>query len=168
MPTSWNTVIFKFRLIFAIDERRIVSGQDFHKVVWWSPLIPGNKRNTDQWASTKHRIEGFSLHNFPLVGRKNQANFENDCISRNRHRIKITQPNLMILVSFSSGEDALSNDVKIYHTFSSQSTENPPFPFFGTPGISSLYGSLLNLLHFQMCDSHCSNMQKNREISLWK
>ena len=28
------------------------------------------------------------------------------------HRIKITQPNLMILVSFSSAEDALSNDVK--------------------------------------------------------
>ena len=38
-------------------------------------------------------------------------------------------PNLMILVSFSSGEDALSNDVEIYHTFSSQGTENPPFPF---------------------------------------
>ena len=36
----------------------------------------------------------------------------------------------MILVSFSSGEDALSNDVKIYHTFSSQGTENPPFRFF--------------------------------------
>ena len=38
----------------------------------------------------------------------NQAKFENDCISRNGHRIKITQPNLMILVSFSSAENALS------------------------------------------------------------
>ena len=36
-------------------------------------LIRGNKRNTDQWASTKHRMEGFSLHNSSLVGRKNQA-----------------------------------------------------------------------------------------------
>ena len=27
MPTSWNTVIFKFRLIFATDVRRIVSGE---------------------------------------------------------------------------------------------------------------------------------------------
>ena len=28
------------------------------------------------------------------------------------YKIKIIQPNIMILVSFSSGEDALSNDVK--------------------------------------------------------
>ena len=112
MPTSWNTVIFKFCLIFVTGERRIVSGQGFHKVFWESPLIRGNKRNTDQWASTKHRMEGFSLHNSSLVGLKNQVKFENDCISRNEHRIKITQPTLMILVSFSSGEDALSNDVK--------------------------------------------------------
>ena len=37
----------------------------------------------------------------------------------------------MILVSFSSAEDALSYDVKRYNTFSSQGTENPPFRFFG-------------------------------------
>ena len=37
----------------------------------------------------------------------------------------------MISVSFSAGEDALSNDVKTYHTFSSQGTENPVFRFFG-------------------------------------
>ena len=100
-------------------------------VFWGSPLIRGNKRTTDQWASTKHGMEGFSLHNSSLVGHQNQAKCENDCISRNGHRIKITLPNLMILVSFSSGEDALSNDVKIYHTFSSQGTENPPFRFLG-------------------------------------
>ena len=37
----------------------------------------------------------------------------------------------MILVSFSSAEDALYNYVEIYHTFSSQGTENPPFSFLG-------------------------------------
>ena len=42
----------------------------------------------------------------------------------------------MILVSFSSAEDALSNCVKKYNTFSSQGTENLPFAFFGTPGIA--------------------------------
>ena len=42
----------------------------------------------------------------------------------------MTQPNLMILVSFSSAEDALSNDVQKYDIFSSQGTENPPFRFF--------------------------------------
>ena len=76
-------------------------------------------------------MEGFSRHNSSLIGRKNQAKFENYCISRNRHRIKITHPNLMILVSFSSAEDVLSNYVKTNNTFSSQGTKNPPFPLFG-------------------------------------
>ena len=37
----------------------------------------------------------------------------------------------MILVSFSSAEDALFHDVKNYDTFRSQGTENMPFHFFG-------------------------------------
>ena len=50
----------------------------------------------------------------------------------------------MILVSFSSAEDALSNDVKKkYNTFTSQGTENPPFRFFGTPGI--LYTKIITI-----------------------
>ena len=85
---------------------------------------------TDQWASPKHLMEGFSRHNPSLIGRKNQAKFENDCISRSGHRFKIPQPNLMILVLFSFAEDALSNDVTKYEIFSSQGTENPPFRFF--------------------------------------
>ena len=40
----------------------------------------------------------------------------------------------MILVSFSSADDALFNDVKKYDTVRSQGTENLPFHFFGTPG----------------------------------
>ena len=75
-------------------------------------------------------MEGFSQHNSSIIGRKNQAKFENYCISRNGHRIIITQPNLMILVSFSSAEDALSNDVKIFKKISSQGTENRPFRLF--------------------------------------
>ena len=85
----------------------------------------------------KHLImEGFSRHNSSLIGRKNPAKFENDCISRSGHRFKITQPNLMIFVSFFFVEDALSIDLKKYDIFSSQGTENPPFRFFGgTPDI---------------------------------
>ena len=37
----------------------------------------------------------------------------------------------MILVSFSSAEDDLTNDVNKYNTFCSQGTENSPFLFFG-------------------------------------
>ena len=59
----------------------------------------------------------------------------NDCISRNGRRIKSTEPNLMILVSLSSAEDALYNDVQKYTTFRMQGTENPPFRFFGDTGI---------------------------------
>ena len=76
-----------------------------------SPLIRVSFVATDQWASPKHLMEGFSRHNSSLVGRKTPAKFENDCISRSGHRFKITQPNLMILVSFSSAEDSLSNYV---------------------------------------------------------
>ena len=80
-------------------------------------------------------MEDFSRHNSSLIGRKNQAKFQNDCIARSGHRFKITQPNLMILVAFSSAEDALSNNVNKYNTFSSQGTENPLFRFFGTPAV---------------------------------
>ena len=129
MPISWNTVIFKFRLIFATDERNFVSGKDFHKVFCGSPLIRVSFVATDQWASTKHHMEGFSRHNSSLIGRKNQAKFENDCISRNGHRFQTPQPTLMILVSFSFAEDALSNDVKKYEICRSA--------FWGTPAWTS-------------------------------
>ena len=86
------------------------------------PRINGFPQNTI--------MEALSRHNSSLIGRKNPAKFENDCILRNGNRIKITQPYLMILVSFSSAEDALSNDVNKHNTFSSQDTENPPFRFF--------------------------------------
>ena len=81
-------------------------------------------------ASPKHLMEGFSRHNSSLIGRKYQAKFENDCISRSGHRFKITQPNLMILISFSFAEDVTYNDVNTYDIFGSQGTENLPFRFF--------------------------------------
>ena len=84
----------------------------------------------DQRAYTIHRTECLSRQNPSLIRRKNPAKFENDCISRNGRRIKSTEPNLMILVSFSSAEDALSNDVNKYSTLRVQGTENPPFHFF--------------------------------------
>ena len=50
----------------------------------------------------------------------------------------------MILVSFSSAEDALSNNVNKYNTFSSQGTENPPFRFLGDTRYN---GSLVCVMH---------------------
>ena len=140
MTISWNTVIFKFRWIFATDERRIVAGQTFHTVFCGSPLIRGNKRNTEQWASTGWHMDCLSRQNSSLIGPKNPAKFENDCISRSVHRFKITQPNLTILVSFSSAEDVLSNDVKKYEMFGLQGTEIRRSAFLGDTGIVSRRG----------------------------
>ena len=101
-------------------------------------------------------MKGHSQHNPSLIGRKNQAKFENDCVLTNGHRIKITQSNLMILVSFSSVEDALSNQCQKYDIFSSQDTENPPFRLFGgTSGIAITRSAwqlreTLNLLKFSL------------------
>ena len=74
-------------------------------------------------------MKGHSQHNPTLIGRKNQTKFENDCVLTNGHRIKITQLNLMIVVSFSSAGVAWYEDVKRYGTFRSQAIENPPFRF---------------------------------------
>ena len=66
----------------------------------------------------------------------------------NGHRIKITQSNLMILVSFSSAGVAWFEDVKRYGTFRSQATENPPFRYwFDSSGIV-ITSSLMLLLMF--------------------
>ena len=88
----------------------------------WVILIRVNKRNTFNGIPQSIIMKGYSRHNSSLIGRKNRAKFENDCISRNGHRMKTTQPNLMILVTFSSAEDVWSNDVIKYNTFSSQGT----------------------------------------------
>ena len=96
----------------------------FIVVFWGSPLIRVNA------IPQSIIMNGYSRHNSSLIGPKNPAKFENDSILRNGRRIKTTQPNLMILVSFSSAEDVWSNDVNKYNTFSSQGTGNPPFRFF--------------------------------------
>ena len=80
-------------------------------------------------------MDCLSRQNYSLIGPKNPAKFENDCISRSVHKFKITQPNLTILVSFSSAENVLTDGVKQYDIFVLQGTENPPFRFFGTRGI---------------------------------
>ena len=127
-----------------MSELRVVSVQSFHMVFCGSPLIRGNKRNTDQWASMRHRMEGLFRHNSSVAHRSQKSReFENDCISRRVHRFNITQPNLMILVSFTSAEDGLSN----YVIFNSQCTENPPFRFFGPRGIITFMSKWNEALH---------------------
>ena len=151
MPISWNTVIFKFCPIFATDERRIMSWIAFHYnalgnlvepcfFCWHGSMgFPQNKT-----------MKGHSQHNPSLIGRKNQAKFKNDSVLTNGHRIKITQSNLMILVSISSAGVAWFEDVKRYGTFRSQATENPPFLFLWDTRYSNCIVTWLAITAFWM------------------
>ena len=130
MPISWNTVIFKFRSNFATDERRIMSGIAFHYNALGNPVEPyffcwhGSTGfpKTQQWKAIPNIILRSSVP-------KNQAKFENYCVLSHGHRIKITQSNFIILVSFSPAGVAWFENVKRYGTFRSQATESPPFRF---------------------------------------
>ena len=95
---------------------------------WGSPLIRVNKRYSI--SGNRHIWRTFPTQSM-FIHRKYQAKFENESVSRNRHTYnQIAQSNSMILVSFSSAEDALFNDVKKYTIFRSQGTENLPLRFF--------------------------------------
>ena len=108
-----------------------------------SPLIRGNKRNTEQWASNGQRMDCLSRQNSSLIGPKNPPKFEIDCISRNVHRFKITQPNLTILVSFSSAEDVLSNVFKKWNFWPAKYWKSAVPLFLGHP----VYGSRSTCTH---------------------
>ena len=130
MTISWNTVIFKFRWIFGTDERRILSRQTIHTSSCGSQLFRVSFVATDQRTSTKTPYGRFVPPQFTADPSQKSNKIWKWTYFKNGHRIKITQPNWMIKASFSSAEDAPSNDVKKYNTFSSQCTENPPFRFF--------------------------------------
>ena len=129
MPISWNTVIFKFRSIFATNERRVMSGIAFHCNALgescWTVFLLLTRNNglpkTQQWKPIPNIILRSSVA-------KIKRNL-NDCVLTNGHKIKITQSNIMILVSFSSAGVAWFEDVKRYGTFRLQATENLPFRF---------------------------------------
>ena len=62
MPTSWNTVIFKFRLIFATDERIIVSGKVFYMVFLGKTIDPRQQKKPGSMGFHKTRMKGLSLN----------------------------------------------------------------------------------------------------------
>ena len=99
MTISWNTVIFKFRWIFATDQRWIVAGTNLPYGVFvevrWSVATKETRNNglpqddVHVWIVCLDKILRSSV---PKI----QRNLKNDRISWNDHRIKITQPNLKI------------------------------------------------------------------------
>ena len=66
---------------------------------------------------------------------ENEEKIENDYVLRNDHRIKTTQPISMILVSFFSEDNVLSDGNKICYIFSNMKvTKIERFAFFGGGG----------------------------------
>ena len=63
---------------------------------------------------------------------------DNDRVLRNDHRIKTTEPISMILVTFNSEDNVLSDEIKICYIFYYQSNENRAFHFCWTPGIENV------------------------------
>ena len=89
MPISWNS---HFQISLDFCDRWAKNCRDKASIRCFegSPLIRGNKRNMDQQASTKHRMEGFSFTILHLSVAKIKWNLKMT-ILRNGHRIKITQ-----------------------------------------------------------------------------
>ena len=75
---------------------------------------------------------GNQKKHFPwLKCHKYEEKTDNDYVLRNDHRIKTTLPISMILVSFFSKDNVLSDEIKICYIFEYQSNENQAFRFFG-------------------------------------
>ena len=145
MPISFNAVIFQFHWLLWATDRRIMSRMAFLCVVVKNPIDRcKQKKRAPIGFSRNITMKGDSWHKERLATCQIRVKFENDHLSRNWHKIRITQPNLMIEVSFFSAKDALSNGMKVYIIFSSQCTENPPFRFFwDTRYLLSLYYLIL-------------------------
>ena len=65
-----------------------------------------------------------------LKCRENEEKIDNYYILRNDHRIKTTQPISMILVSFFSEDNVLSDEIKRCYSFEYQDNENQAFRIF--------------------------------------
>ena len=92
----------------------------------WINGIPGN----NVWKSEKP---------LPLTEMSQEQRENWQLLLRNGHRIKTTQPISMVLVSFFSEYNVLSDEIKKKgDIFEYQSNENRAFRFFGTPGIEDL------------------------------
>ena len=66
---------------------------------------------------------------------ENEEKIGNDHVLRNDYRIKTTQPISIILVSFFSEDNVLSDEIKICYIFYINGTKIERSAFFGTPDI---------------------------------
>ena len=68
---------------------------------------------------------GSQKSHYPWLKRhENEKKIAKYYVLRNDHRIKTTQPISLILVSFFSEDNVLSDEIKIWHIFEYQSNEN--------------------------------------------
>ena len=74
---------------------------------------------------------GSQKNHYPwLKCHENEEKIYNDYVLRNDHRIKTTKPISIILVSFFSEDNDLSDEIKICYIFQYQSNKHGVFRFF--------------------------------------
>ena len=103
---SWNTVIYDF--FFKNPHKLFIAGITVHKFflcfVRWSGI----------WAT----MYGSQKNHYPcLKCHENEEKFDNDHVLKNDHRLKITQPISMILVSFFSEDNVISDEIQKCYIF---------------------------------------------------
>ena len=109
--------------------------------LFWLPYIVA--REPIDPCKTKQRENLWTA--IPAVNSSRRfIKFVNDCVSRNGCRINTIEPNQMILVSFFSDDNTLSDEIKICSIFEYQSNENRAFRFFG----DTRYSELQELLYY--------------------
>ena len=136
-PTYWVTFIVN--ICFSEEYKK-------KRVTVTIPGVPQNSGTLDfcYFEMKKNMaylatMYGSQKSHYPwLKCHEHEEKIDNDYVLRNDHRIKTTQPISMILVSFFSEDNVLSDEIKLCD-FEYQSNENQTFrSFFGTPGICDL------------------------------
>ena len=128
MVISQNMVIVNFLFILVTFHAGIMAS--FLTSIHWCPEAHWSVR-------TKQRENSWiAIHTRHIFARADLTKFINDCVPGNGCRIDTTEPNRMILVSFFSGDNVLSDEIKICYIFEFQSNENRAFRFWDTRYIS--------------------------------
>ena len=118
---------------------------------------------TDQWAFRQQCMEVRKA----IIPDKNEEKIDNDYVLRNDHRIKKTaQPISMILVSFFSEDNILSDETKMCYILNIKVKKIEHSTFLGTPGIGSesppkKKKKKKNTTTTQICSSISHNLLKN-------
>ena len=140
---SWNTVTYELFTagIIIVVHYIVLSLFCLHGLMGFLATMNGSPKSHYPW----------------LKCHENEEKIENDHVLRNDHRIKTTQPISMILVSFFSEDNVLSDKKAIYLNIKVTKIERSGY-FGGTPGTTKTVSSRLTLFDItrEIFNQNCS------------